>query len=311
MLTRLFKGDRDKILAERRNKGVKLGNGGKVGSYTSGNNKSLKTLQNQNKKFKRQILALNRTGGGKDDDSGDEDNENYPSDAGDAFGGRNRKKANKKIWLIGCWCILSISLCIKLKYLVIKSLKHIINLTTTTQTRICAFTSRAQNISSSTVTSSSSKFHYGHCELDSHADTIVAGKNCIVFSYTGKECSVVLYQEGCDLTDNVPIANVATAWQSPENGEIFTLIFHEALWMGSLMDNSLINLNQLRHYGVNFQDDPTSNRPLSFISWNGDFTMPLHQEGTILYFDTHTPIQKELDTCPHINLSSRHTWNPS
>ena len=97
MLTRLFKGDRDKILAERRNKGVKLGNGGKVGSYTSGNNKSLKTLQNQNKKFKRQILALNRTGGGKDDDSGDEDNENYPSDAGDAFGGRNRKKANKKI----------------------------------------------------------------------------------------------------------------------------------------------------------------------------------------------------------------------
>ena len=66
-------------------------------------------------------------------------------------------------------------------------------------------------MSSSTVTSSSSKVHYGQCELDSHADTIVAGKNCIVLSYTGKECSVVPYQDGYESTDNVPIANVATA----------------------------------------------------------------------------------------------------
>ena len=66
-------------------------------------------------------------------------------------------------------------------------------------------------MSSSTVTSSSSKVHYGQCELDSHADTIVAGKKCIVLSYTGKECSVVPYQDGYESTDNVPIANVATA----------------------------------------------------------------------------------------------------
>ena len=90
-------------------------------------------------------------------------------------------------------------------------------------------------MSSLNVTSSSSKIHYGQCELDSHADTILAGKNCIVLSYTGKECSVVPYQEGYESTDNVPISNVATAWKSPENGEIFILIFHEALWMGSLI----------------------------------------------------------------------------
>ena len=63
-LDQLSKGDRDKILYERRKKGVKLGKGEKGGGYTSGNNKSLKTFRKQNKKFKRQIKALNRTDGG-------------------------------------------------------------------------------------------------------------------------------------------------------------------------------------------------------------------------------------------------------
>ena len=150
--------------------------------------------------------------------------------------------------------MLFISLCIKLKYLVIKLSEHIINLTTTTQTRICAFTSGDRKVYSSTVTSSPHKVYYGHCELDSHADKIVAGKNCIVLSYTGKECSIFPYREGYKSTENVTIVNVATAWKSPENGEIFILIFHEALWMGYLMDDSLINPNQLRHYGINVQD---------------------------------------------------------
>ena len=92
----LSKGDRDKILAERRKKGVKLGKGGKGGSYTSRNNKALKNLRKKNKKFKRQIKALKRTDGGKDDDSGGKDDDNNPIDAGDAFGGCNKKKAKKK-----------------------------------------------------------------------------------------------------------------------------------------------------------------------------------------------------------------------
>ena len=92
----MSKGDRDKIMAERRKKGAKLGKVGKGGIYTSGNNKALKTLRKQNKKFKRQIKALNRTDTGNDDDSGNKDNDNDPIDAGDAFGGRNKKKAKKK-----------------------------------------------------------------------------------------------------------------------------------------------------------------------------------------------------------------------
>ena len=36
---------------------------------------------------------------------------------------------------------------------------------------------------------------YGRCELDSHADTIVAGANCIILQYTGQECSVHPYSD--------------------------------------------------------------------------------------------------------------------
>ena len=77
------------------------------------------------------------------------------------------------------------------------------------------------------------------------------------------------------------------------------------------MDDSTINPNNLRHYGVDVQDDPTSNRHMSGILENGDFAMTLHWKGTIVYFDKNTQTQIELNTCTHINLSSRHPWNPS
>ena len=146
--------------------------------------------------------------------------------------------------------------------------------------------------------------------MDSHADTIVAGSNCTVLSYTGKECNVVPYREDYEAVNNIPIAQVATAWQSPESGQLYILIFNEALWMGNSMKNSLINPNQLRHFGINVQDDPTSSRPLSIISEDGGFALEMQRSGTIISFDSHTPTQLELETCPHIHLSSEHSWNP-
>ena len=38
---------------------------------------------------------------------------------------------------------------------------------------------------------------------------------------------------------------------------------------------------------------------------------PYIEKEQLCNFGTHTPTQKELNTCPHINLSSRHPWNPS
>ena len=76
------------------------------------------------------------------------------------------------------------------------------------------------------------------------------------------------------------------------------------------MDHSLVNPNQLRHYGTKVQDNPVSDRALSIVTENNDFCMELVMRGTIVYADTFTPSDKELHECPHIILSSPHTWDP-
>jgi hypothetical protein len=50
------------------------------------------------------------------------------------------------------------------------------------------------------------------------------------------------------------------------------------------------------------------NTPISIE--HPDLTIPLHISGTNIFLDTRTPTQLELDTCPHIHLTSEAEWNP-
>lgn len=152
---------------------------------------------------------------------------------------------------------------------------------------------------------------HGKCELDSHADTIVAGSNCILINYTGQVCDVSPYSDDYAPVSDVPIVKAATAWQSPHTGQTYILIFNEALWMGDSLDHTLVNPNQLRHYGTEVQDNPMSDRPLSIITEDGEFCMELMMAGTIIYMNTFTPSQKELQECPHVTLTSSHLWDPN
>ena len=70
---------------------------------------------------------------------------------------------------------------------------------------------RRRKIASSVKTETSNVVIHVKCELDSHADTTVAGKNCIVLSYTGKECDVSPYREDYESICNVPIVTAATS----------------------------------------------------------------------------------------------------
>ena len=175
---------------------------------------------------------------------------------------------------------------------------------------VCQLTSHSRRISSANKAVSSPAITYSTCELDSHADTIVAGKNCIILEYTGKECDVSPYRDDYESIHNVPIVNAATAWQSHQTGQTYILVFNEALWMGDKMDHSLINPNQLRHYGTKVQDNPSSLLPLSIITEDNEFCMEMSMNGTIVSFNSHTPSSKELSSCPHIHLSSTYPWDP-
>ena len=94
----------------------------------------------------------------------------------------------------------------------------------------------------------------------------------------------------------------ATAWQSPESGQIYILIFNEALWMGDTLDHTLVNPNQLRHYGITVQDNPACDKPLYFMTEDSEFSMEIKRKGTIIYSDTFTPSAKELNDNPIVRI---------
>jgi hypothetical protein len=151
---------------------------------------------------------------------------------------------------------------------------------------------------------------YGRMELDSHADTIVLGSNAIIMNYTTRECDVSPYADSYEPIRNVPIVTGATAITSATTGMTYILIFHEAIWMGELLDHSLINPNQLRSNGVEVQDNPFGNVAMHIAADDDDFIHPMQADGTTIFFDSRTPTNHELEHCPHITLSSPQEWNP-
>jgi hypothetical protein len=77
------------------------------------------------------------------------------------------------------------------------------------------------------------------------------------------------------------------------------------------MKTSLINPNQLRHFGVQVQDKPTSHLPLSIVTEDHDFSMNMTMARTIVYTETHIPSDHKLATCKYIELTSSHSWDPN
>lgn len=112
------------------------------------------------------------------------------------------------------------------------------------------------------------------------------------------------------MIQNVPIVHAATAWQSPITGQTYILVLNEALWMGDSLEHTLVNPNQLRHFGTTVYDDPTSSHPLCIITEDKEFCMDLYMKGTVTCFDSYAPSEDELNNCPHIVLSSNHPWRP-
>ena len=135
--------------------------------------------------------------------------------------------------------------------------------------------------------------HNGRIELDSHANTIVFGKKCVVLNYTGRECDVSPYTDSYDSIKSAPTAKAGTAWTSPETGATFILVFNEGIWMGDKMDHYLIKPNQLRLYGVTLQDNPLCDSPLYIMTEDGDLVLPLVMKGTNVMANTRTPTTEE------------------
>ena len=84
------------------------------------------------------------------------------------------------------------------------------------------------------------------CELDSHADTCVAGSNFYFVGGDGRTVNVSPFTKSINSIADVPIGTVATLYHHPATGVEYLLIFHEALFLGSkLKGPSLLCPNQM------------------------------------------------------------------
>ena len=153
----------------------------------------------------------------------------------------------------------------------------------------------------------------GRCEMDSHADTCVAGSNCVVLEYTGRVAAVEAYSPDYP-SKQVPIATVATAYDCPTSGATFVLIINEALYFGHSLHFSLLSPNQLRDNDVHVDERHRQHAPDSLFGIlvpSEPLHIPFTLEGVIAGFDTRPPTQQELDdTDSHLELTSDVEWIP-
>ena len=155
-------------------------------------------------------------------------------------------------------------------------------------------------------------------ELDSHADTSVAGANFCILHETGEYATVHTFSSEKTPFDRIPIGTAATAWTN-RSGQTYILRLNQALLFGPRLNHSLLCPNQLRHFGhkvddvpVQFDRDSTHSITLrSELAVNDAVILPLMIKGVVSYFTSVYPTQLELDTCPHINLTSDVTWDPN
>jgi hypothetical protein len=150
----------------------------------------------------------------------------------------------------------------------------------------------------------------GRVEIDNHADTLALGPNCRVLSHCNRTCTVSGFCEQLDAIKNVEIVTGATAWDDPDSGETWILIFHEALWFGDAIKTTLLNPDQTRAHGVKVQDDPTSRFPVAIYDPVTQVTIPMEMKGAIAGLVMRTPTDEDLDRSPRIVLSSPQPWDP-
>lgn len=150
------------------------------------------------------------------------------------------------------------------------------------------------------------------CELDTHADTTCMGKQFLFISDTGQYCSVSGFHDSFNSINDIPVACGATKWTNPENGQTYILYVNQGLYFGSSMDHSLINPNQIRHFGIEVSDDPFDLRRLFGIN-HPDMQLKFQKDGTTIYFETSLPSPEDLEdqSFTHVTLTdSEVVWDP-
>eukprot|EP00536_Pseudo-nitzschia_multiseries_P001270 jgi/Psemu1/2883/gm1.2883_g len=118
----------------------------------------------------------------------------------------------------------------------------------------------------------------------------------------------------------IPIGSCATAWTSPTSGQVYIIVFHQALYFGNKLKNSLICPNQVRDCNFNVEEtprqfDPRSKHGITIQTPMEDddpkkVFIKLSMRNVISYFPTRKPTRLELDECQHLIATNDTPWDP-
>ncbi len=121
-------------------------------------------------------------------------------------------------------------------------------------------------------------------ELDSHADTSLAGANCHVKANRDRVCEVSPYHPQYKAIQNVPIVKAATAYIDQGTGTTYILIINQALYLGDTFKTTLINPNEMRANDIMVDDVPKhlgQNATHSIYIPKHNIHIPLQMKGIV------------------------------
>ena len=128
--------------------------------------------------------------------------------AGNSFGGRSKKsKHPRKIW---CFIVQHMRLTVFKLNIAYRT--YIVPSHEKIKRRISDIKTSDRRVSSTiqTIGATSGQQIRGRCEMDSHVDTTVAGRNCTIIQYTDRSCDVSPFADKYTPMKDVPIFSAAT-----------------------------------------------------------------------------------------------------
>jgi hypothetical protein len=154
-------------------------------------------------------------------------------------------------------------------------------------------------------------------ELDSHADTCVAGPNCCVLEDTGYTVNVTGFSDKLQgVVADVPIVKAATAYNDPVSGTTYILVLGQAIYLGDNVEAPLLGPNQLRYQGVIVDECPKHLAPHNSPSTHSllipeeHLHIPFKLKRPVSVFDTRIPTKTEINTFRWIVLTGDEMWDP-
>lgn len=152
--------------------------------------------------------------------------------------------------------------------------------------------------------------------LDLHADMTCIGRHAHIYEvYHGKVCNVYPFNDSYEPIKDIATVNAAFAYDT-EDGQTYIIEVNQCLDFSSTMEHSLLCTNQARINGVVVDDcptalDPTGRSTHSIYFPEEDKRLPLLSKFPISFLPVQRPLNKELDNCPTLCLTSADEWDTS